>query len=73
MELASELTERLTEVGVAETSKKAIPDEDLPPEKYLAEVCKECEDPLPEFRKKKGLVICTSCQAIHEYQEKRKL
>lgn len=65
-ELAAELAEKENASGVALASKKALPSSDLTPDQYKAVDCEECEEPLPEFRKQKGLVLCTHCQSIKE-------
>ena len=33
---------------------------------FLSEVCEECDEPLPLFRKQCGLVVCVPCKEIHD-------
>lgn len=70
MEMASALTEAETNSGRAKCAKAAIPTEDLEPEKYKSLVCIECDDGLPLFRVKKGLVLCVPCQSAIDRRKK---
>lgn len=66
LESAEEAANMFKDHGIATCSKQAIPDEDLKPEQYKQRECKGCGDDLPDFRMKKGLILCTSCQSAKE-------
>jgi hypothetical protein len=66
LEVASDLEDKAREHATREASSKAISSEDLRPNEYLSESCERCDDDLPEFRKKKGLLLCVVCQTRKE-------
>lgn len=62
MEQAQALEESERMLAVRQAASRAFPDTLLTPDQYKAEGCERCDDPLPEFRKQRGLVLCTICQ-----------
>lgn len=71
LEMAEALTDAMRDEQQKACATAALPDVDLTPEQYLRLDCQDCGDDLPEFRMKKGRILCTSCQDARDRARKR--